>query len=118
MAVASFSLATSTKAKDKEEVTMWHNCVAFGKLAEIVQQYVVKGSKLYCDGTIQYQQYEKDGEKRMATKIIVNDISMLSAANGNGNQSAQGGTQMAFGSGTSRAKAPSPEESLDDDIPF
>lgn len=119
MAVASFSLATSEKRKDKDEVTQWHNCVTFGKLAEIVQQYIVKGSKLYLDGTIQYQQYEKDGEKRMATKIVVNDISMLSPANGNGNQSVHGGTQRASGSGTSRAKAPAPAQDFDDDsIPF
>lgn len=118
MPVASFSLATSEKRKDKDEVTQWHSCVAFGKLAEIVQQYIVKGSKLYLDGTIQYQQYDKDGEKRMATKIVVNEISMLSPASGNGNQTAQGGTERASGSGTSRAKAPALEESLHDDIPF
>lgn len=45
MAVASFSLATSTKQKDKDEVTQWHSCVAFGKLAEIIQQYVTKGAR-------------------------------------------------------------------------
>ena len=82
LAIASFSLATSEKRKDKEEITQWHNCVAFGKLAEIVQQYVVKGSKLYLDGAISYQTYDKDGEKRYATKIIVNDLSMLSSAQG------------------------------------
>jgi single-strand DNA-binding protein len=79
MAIASFSLATSTKQKDKDEITQWHNCVAFGKLAEIVQQYVTKGSKLYLDGAIQYQCVDKDGEKRYYTKIIVNDMSMLSS---------------------------------------
>ena len=119
LAVASFSLATSEKRKDKDEVTQWHNCVAFGKLAEIVQQYIVKGSKLYVEGTIQYQTYEKDGEKRMATKIVVNDISMLSPANGSGNQSSTQGRQTASGSGTSRAKAPAPVNDFDDDsIPF
>jgi single-strand DNA-binding protein len=119
MAIASFSLATSTKQKDKDEVTQWHNCVAFGKLAEIVQQYVVKGSKLYVEGTIQYQTYEKDGEKRMATKIVVNDVSMLSQANGSGNQSSSQGRQTASGSGTSRAKAPAPAQDFDDsEIPF
>lgn len=117
LAIASFSLATSEKRKDKEEVTQWHNCVAFGKLAEIVQQYIVKGSKLYLDGAIQYQQYEKDGEKRMATKIVVNDISMLSPANGSGNQGATHGKQKASGSGTSRAPAQS-QEFEDSEIPF
>lgn len=117
MAVASFSLATSEKRKDKEEVTQWHSCVAFGKLAEIVQQYIVKGSKLYLDGAIQYQTYEKDGEKRYATKIVVNDISMLSSATG-----AQGQTQNAGQKAHSKARpasaAPAQEEFEDSDIPF
>lgn len=79
LTIASFSLATSEKRKDKEEVTQWHQCVSFGKLADIVKEYIKKGSKLYIDGTIQYQTYEKDGEKKYATKIVVNDISMLSS---------------------------------------
>lgn len=108
--IASFSFATSEKRKDKEEVTQWHNCVAFGKLAEIVQQYVVKGSKLYLEGTISYQQYEKDGEKRFATKIIVNDVSMLSSPT-----EPQGNAQKV--AATSKA-AYQPAEMFDDDIPF
>lgn len=117
LCIASFSLATSEKRKDKDEVTQWHNCVAFGKLGEIVQQYIVKGSKLYVDGTISYQQYEKDGEKRNATKIVVNDISMLSPANGSGNQSSNHGKQKASGSGTSRSASPA-QEFDDSEIPF
>lgn len=118
MAVASFSLATSTKTKEKEEITMWHSCVAFGKLAEIVQQYVSKGSKLYLEGAIQYQQWDKDGEKRYATKIVVNDLSMLSPPPGSDNQSSNHGRQKASGNGTSRPKAALPNDFDDDEIPF
>ncbi len=115
MAVASFSFATSEKRKDKDEVTQWHSCVAFGKLAEIVQQYVTKGAKLYLDGTIQYQTYEKDGEKRYATKIVVNDLSMLSSPQG----SAQNGEQKARSTATTRQKASPPPQDFDDsEIPF
>lgn len=120
MAIASFSLATSEKRKDKDEVTQWHNCVAFGKLAEIIQQYVTKGARLHLDGTIQYQQYEKDGEKRYTTKIVVNDLILLSPPSGSDNQAAKGGKQKASGSGTSRAHGqllPETEE-FDDSIPF
>jgi single-strand DNA-binding protein len=112
--ITSFSLATSEKRKDKDEVTQWHNCVAFGKLAEIVQQYVVKGSKLYLDGAIQYQTYEKDGEKRFATKIVVNDISMLSPAQGQ----AQNGAQKARSTARPASAAPVQEEFEDSEIPF
>jgi len=118
MAIASFSLATSEKRKDKDEVTQWHNCVCFGKLAEIVQQYVHKGARLHADGTIQYQQYEKDGEKRYATKIVVNDLILLSAPNDNGNHSSTQGRQTASGSGK-KAAAPQPAQEFDDsEIPF
>ena len=117
MAIASFSLATSTKQKDKDEITQWHNCVAFGKLAEIVQQYVTKGSKLYLDGAIQYQTYEKDGEKRYATKIVVNDISMLSPASGSAPQS-QGNAQKAHAKARPASSSQAPQEFEDDSIPF
>jgi single-strand DNA-binding protein len=114
MAIASFSLATSKKSKDKEEVTQWHNLVAFQKTAELVQQYVHKGSKLYIEGEIQYQEYEKDGQKRYATKIIIHDMSFLSDS---GNHSANQGKQTASGNG--RKAAPAPVEEFDDsEIPF
>lgn len=118
MAIASFSLATSEKRKDKDEVTQWHNCVAFGKLAEIIQQYVTKGARLHLDGAIQYQQYEKDGEKRYATKIVVNDLILLSPPPGSDNQSSNQGRQKASGNGTSRPKAAPVEPMEDDSIPF
>lgn len=78
MQVATFSLATQRKVKENI-TTQWHNCVAFGKLAEIVQKYVVKGSKLYAEGTIDYSQYESDGVTKYVTKIIVNELSLLSS---------------------------------------
>ncbi len=117
LAIASFSLATSEKRKDKEEVTQWHNCVAFGKLAEIVQQYIVKGSKLYLDGAIQYQEYEKDGQKRYATKIVVNDISMLSPATGAQSQT-QNAAQKAHSTARPASAVPAQQEFEDSDIPF
>jgi single-strand DNA-binding protein len=118
MAVASFSFATSEKRKDKEEVTQWHSCVCFGKLAEIVQQYVTKGSKLYLDGAIQYQTYQKDDQTRYATKIVVNDLILLSAPSDNGNHSSTQGRQTASGSGK-KAAAPQPAQDFDDsEIPF
>lgn len=81
MAVANFSLATDKKHKDKEKVTQWHACVAFGKLAEVVKEYVGKGAPLYVEGEIQYAEYEKDGEKRLSTKIVINDLILLGSSN-------------------------------------
>lgn len=115
MAVTNFSLATSEKRKDKEEVTQWHNCVAFGKLAEIVQKYIVKGSKIYVDGALQYQVVDKDGVSTKYAKIIVNDLSMLSSAK-EGQANNPQGAQKA--SARAPASSPALTDDFDDDTPF
>jgi single-strand DNA-binding protein len=82
--VATFGLATSDNQKDAQgnwqEHTEWHNLVAFKRTAEIIRDYVKKGSKLYIEGKIQTRSWEdKDTKaKRYRTEIIVNDLSLLS----------------------------------------
>lgn len=82
-AIAKFSLATSESWKDKstgekQERTSWHSVVAFGKLGEIVSEYVHKGDPLYIDGSIQYDTYtDKEGVKKYSTQIRADNISML-----------------------------------------
>lgn len=82
--VASFSVATSDRAKDASgewvDRTEWHNLVAYGRTAEIVRDYVRKGSKLYVEGKIQTRSWDDktSGEKKYRTEIIVNDLSLLS----------------------------------------
>jgi single-strand DNA-binding protein len=79
--VASFSLATTKSWKDKDgnkkEKTEWHRCDAWGKLGEIVAKYVIKGNKLYVEGSIEYDEYEKDGVKKYSTKIVLSDVTLL-----------------------------------------
>ena len=79
--VANFSLATSESYKDKNgqkvEATEWHNCVAWGKQAEIIEKYLKKGSKLFIDGKIKTRSYDKDGQTRYATDIQVINFQML-----------------------------------------
>ena len=75
-AVANITLATSERWKDKQtgqqqEKTDWHRIVFFGRLAEVVGQYVRKGSKLYIEGKLQTREWEKDGVKRYTTEIVV-----------------------------------------------
>ena len=75
-AVANITLATSDSWKDKntgqhQERTEWHRVVFFGRLAEVVGDYVRKGSKLYIEGRIQTREWEKDGVKRYTTEIVV-----------------------------------------------
>ncbi len=80
--LAKVSLATSdhyTNAKgEKVEETQWHNLVAFGKTAEIMQKYVEKGHEIAVEGKITYRNYDdKDGQKRYITEIKVDEIVMV-----------------------------------------
>jgi single-strand DNA-binding protein len=80
--MASFSIATTRQWKDKNsgethKETTWIPCTAFGRTAEIIEQYVGKGAPLYVDGHWQNDRYEKNGEKRAYTKCIVDSLQLL-----------------------------------------
>lgn len=79
--MASFSLATNSKYKDKSDETVtlteWHNVQAYGKLAELIEKYVGKGSSLYLEGKLQTFRYEKDGSTRYCTKVVVTSMQFL-----------------------------------------
>ena len=81
-AVATFSLATTEKWKDKDgqaqEKTEWHNIVAWGKQAEICKEYLKKGSSIYVEGRLQHRSYDdKDGNKKYITEIVARSVQML-----------------------------------------
>jgi single-strand DNA-binding protein len=81
-AVTNLTLATSESWKDKntgnqEERTEWHRIVFYQKLAEIVNQYVKKGAKLYVEGSLRTRSWEQDGIKRYSTEIIAESMQML-----------------------------------------
>lgn len=87
--VATCSLATSevwTKDGNKHEETTWHDLVAFGRTGEILAQYCRKGSLLFVEGKIRKETYEKDGQKRYATKIVVRELQMLDTKPANQSQ--------------------------------
>ena len=79
--VANFSLATTEtykdKSGDKKEETQWHNCVAWGKTAEVAEKYVHKGDQLYVSGKLVYEQYEKESVKHTVAKIRIDKMVML-----------------------------------------
>jgi single-strand DNA-binding protein len=91
-AIANIAVATSYKSKDKnsgeqKEVTEWHRISFFGKLAEVVGQYLKKGSTVYVEGRLQTRKYvDKDGIERYATEIVAENMQMLG-----GRQAAQEG---------------------------
>lgn len=119
--VATFSLATTERQKDAQgnwtDFTEWHSLAAFGRTAEIVRDYVKKGSKLYVEGKLQTRSWEKDGQKHYRTSIIVFDLSLLTPQQQGSGQSSRSGAPMAdnnYGYGNSTTQP----EITDDDIPF
>jgi single-strand DNA-binding protein len=81
--VANFSIATSERYKDKsgewQDRTEWHNVVAYGRPADIIRDYVRKGSKLYVEGRIQTRSWDgNDGAKHYRTEIVVDQVVLLS----------------------------------------
>jgi single-strand DNA-binding protein len=127
--VANFSLATSDRFQDAQgnwqDRTEWHYLVAFKRLAEIVRDYVKKGSKLYIEGKIQTRSWEdKDTKaKRYRTEIIVNDLSLLSARDDSGPYSRSSSSPNAAANEDQRPPAGQDDYAQstgisDDDIPF
>ena len=127
MTVASFSLATADRAKDTEgnwtDRTEWHNLVAFQRTAEIVRDYVKKGSQIFVEGKIQTRSWE-DKEtkvKKYRTEILVNELSLLGGRGGEGGSSSGGGYSRSSSSSNSAA-APAndyaDQQITDEDIPF
>uniref|UniRef100_E6PZN6 Single-stranded DNA-binding protein (SSB) (Helix-destabilizing protein) n=1 Tax=mine drainage metagenome TaxID=410659 RepID=E6PZN6_9ZZZZ len=133
--VANFSIATSDRYKDQQgnfqDRTEWHNITAYGKLAEIVRDYVKKGNKLYVEGRLTTRSWDdKETNKKVyRTEIVVNDISLLSgrgeeSSSTGGGYSAQrtgSGSSASSGSGYDQRSADDYSASTqitDDDIPF
>jgi single-strand DNA-binding protein len=107
MAVCKFPMATSKKNKGGDETTSWHRCTAFGKIGEIIGQYITKGKELYIEGELQYSHYEKDGITRYITDIIVNQISFVGSNQTNNNPQQPNPKYSNHG-----------QQQPDDDIPF
>jgi single-strand DNA-binding protein len=114
--VAKLSIATNERFKDKNDVwqdrTEWHTAVAWQRLAEIVGEYVRKGSKLYIEGKLQTSSWEdkQSGERKYRTEIVARDIVLL----GPRDNGQEGREEMSSGQ-----SSPEPAPALaDEDIPF
>ena len=120
--VAKLSLATnrtwSDRSGQQQEKTEWHRLTFFGRLVDIVEQWVHKGDRLYVEGRIEYSQTQDDqGGVRYWTDIVVNERVMLGAPGGGGGTnggSYAGGGGYAAGGGSSPSTVTEP----DDDLPF
>jgi len=130
MTVASFSLATAERAKDAQgnwaDKTEWHNLVAFQRTAEIVRDYVKKGTQVFIEGKIQTRSWDdkESGQKKYRTEILINELSLLGGGAGRseGASSSSGGYSSSRASSSSPAPTPSndyaDQGNTDEDIPF
>ncbi|MEO6922211.1 MAG: single-stranded DNA-binding protein [Acidobacteriaceae bacterium] len=133
MVVASFSLATADRAKDQTgnwvDKTEWHNLVCFQRTAEIVRDYVKKGSQIFVEGKIQTRSWDdkESGQKKYKTEVLVNELSLLGGrgeSGGGGGGSYERSSSSAGSSSTASSRATAPAEDFadqgitDDDIPF
>jgi single-strand DNA-binding protein len=127
--VASFSLATADRQKDAQgnwtDKSEWHNLVAFSRTAEIVRDYVKKGTQLYIEGKIQTRSWDdkESGQKKYRTEILVNEMTLLGKpGGGSGGESGGGYTKSTTTSYDQRTPASQPDYAdagiTDDDIPF
>ena len=127
-AVAKFSIATSSRYKDKsdqwQEQTEWHNVVAWARLAEIAGEYLKKGSKVYVEGRLQTRSWDdkNTNQKRYMTEVVVNDLVLLS---GRGDAGDDNGRSRAASASNFDQRVPEPEHAgaasgpiTDEDIPF
>jgi single-strand DNA-binding protein len=127
-AVANFSIACTEKWKDKstgetKETTEWVRCVAFGRKGEIAGQYLQKGSPCYVEGRMKTREYEKDGIKRYATEIVVDQLILLGGKSDGGSDKRAEQQAAAYqrpAASTPAGAAPGPVgfADLDDDVPF
>jgi single-strand DNA-binding protein len=130
---AKVSLATNRTWNDRngqrQEKTEWHRLTFWDKLAELVEQYVHKGDRVYVEGRLEYSQSEdQQGQQRYWTDIIVQEMVLLGAGGGAGGAGGEGGyeggarsrpqQQQRRGSGAQQGATSSPFDSGDDDLPF
>ncbi|MCB1748794.1 MAG: single-stranded DNA-binding protein [Gammaproteobacteria bacterium] len=136
-AVANVRLATAEAWRDRDsgeqqERTEWHRVVFFGRLAEIVNEYLRKGSQVYVEGRLQTRKWQdRDGNERYTTEIVANEMQMLGGRGGAGGSDSGGGggsgSRGGGGGAPPGGRAPSrdggdmdepPMGDFDDDIPF
>lgn len=149
-AIANIRLATTDRYKDKasgefKEATEWHRVAFFGRLAEIVGEYLKKGSSVYIEGRLRTRKWQgQDGQDRYSTEIVADQMQMLGGRGGSGGGGGMGGDDGGYsrepsesrgggrsmgggggarsggGGGASRPSQPASGglDDMDDDIPF
>lgn len=126
-AVCTLSVATNEEWKDKQtgekkEAVEWHRVKIFGRLAEVAGEYLTKGARVYLEGKIKTESWEKDGEKKYQTVIIADEMIMLGEP-GAQRASRPANSEMASrppdpGRRAGQTKQAPPPDDFEDDVPF
>ena len=122
--VASFSVATTEKGYTTQsgvkvqDRTEWHNVVCFSKLADIVEKFVIKGSKLYVEGKMRTRSYDKNGVKVSVMEINADSIELLDAKPSAQPQRETAPTPAPTPAPSAATPIPTPTAAADDDLPF
>lgn len=115
-----FSLATSESFKNKndqwEERTEWHNVECWRGIAETANKHLKKGSKVYIEGKLKTDSYEKDGSTRYSTKVVVSELVLIEKSNANQNQQTNEPRPPQFGDNVMTVADVQPDDH--DDVPF
>ncbi len=129
-AIANVTLATTENWKDKngekQEKTEWHRVSFFGKTAEVVGQYLKKGSQVYVEGRIQTRKWtDKEGQERYTTEIVADKMQMLGGRSGSASMDSDSGESRRPAAASPAPASNSPAKSsgasfddMEDDIPF
>jgi len=131
MTVAAFSLATTDRQKDSQgtwqDKAEWHNLVAFQRTAEIVRDFVKKGTQLFIEGKIQTRSWDDNdsGQKKYRTEILVNELTLLGGGSGGEDRNSRHRSNGNYSRSLSGSRVSANEEYAytdqgitDDDIPF
>lgn len=105
--LTSFSVATTSYRKTeggRSEETEWHRITTFNRQAEVAQQYLKKGSRVYIEGRLRTRKWEKDGKTQYVTEILADSLQLIDKRNDDSNQA--------------QAPQPQQEQSYQEDIPF
>ena len=124
MTVAKLSVATSSSRKDQQtgswiEETEWHRVALFGRLAEVAQQYLHKGSKVYIEGRLKTNKWQdNNGNDRYTTEVIANEMHMLDSRGGNNSHHEEHAHESPQQPAPQEQQSPPVPDDFDDDIPF
>jgi single-strand DNA-binding protein len=116
--VASLSIATSERFKDKQgnwqDSTEWHSLVAFARTAEVIRDYVKKGTPIHVEGRLQTRSWDQDGQKRYRTEIVIDNIILLGGKEAGGAKTERTSSKPSTPSWEDVGSQPI----TDDEIPF